>query len=151
MTEIPNRDSTRSRTGQSTRRDKRAERRWLLIAELHAGQSGFARHALARLAAGQLAYGDQWATRAPDELLRELTEEAADVGAWGVLALQALERDHNLDAHTRRRVCRDLEATLLDGARAHEALVTARRTLADRSSNGGARASRASAHGGRNA
>jgi hypothetical protein len=108
-------------------RDGSRERPWLELAELSAGRSGFLEHALMRLAAGEHAYGNRWAHMGLDHLLRELTEEAADIGAWGVLALQALE--HHPSAHDVDRIARQLHAALLWAAYAHLELVLARREL----------------------
>lgn len=115
-------------------RDPRAEQRWLVVAELSAGQSGFTRHALMRLDAGQQAYGEGWTARPVDELLGELAEEAADLGAWGVLALQALELGR-LDRTVRARIADLLRDAILAGAQAHRALVDARRELAHAHAN----------------
>lgn len=45
---------------------------------------------MARLAMGESLYGSEWAWRRPIELVREAREEALDIGAWAVLAWQAL-------------------------------------------------------------
>jgi hypothetical protein len=71
-------------------RDLVRERRWLEDAERDSSPSGFAAHAQERLREGQETYGDRWAAESMATLLTELQEEAADLGAWGVLALQAL-------------------------------------------------------------
>ena len=123
-------------------RDQLRERRWLVLAELTAGRSGFSRHALMRLAAGDRAYGDQWTNRTVDELLGELTEEAADIGSWGVLALQALADAHTLGAERRERIAALLEDALTAGAHAHRALVGARREIARAIPENGAATSR---------
>lgn len=87
-----------------------------------AGGAPFVAHAAARLALGERAYGDAWAQRSVPDLLNELLEEAADLGAWAVLVLQSLDA---LDADHRAIV----EAAVLDaaraGARAHGVLVGA--------------------------
>lgn len=111
----------------SPRRDESRERFWLERAELGAGRSGFAAHALMRLAAGEDAYGYRWRDTPLDELLAELTEEAADLGAWGVLARQALE--HQTWASDGDRIARRLHAAIHCGAQAHLELVRARREL----------------------
>lgn len=110
-------------------RNRRAERLWLERAELEAGRSGFAEHALMRLDAGEQTYGDSWAERMVDELLGELTEEAADLGAWGVLALQALWASAT-DTRRAHRITEQLEAAIASGAGAHSLLIQARRLLA---------------------
>ncbi|MGH3049136.1 MAG: hypothetical protein ACRDLK_03180, partial [Gaiellaceae bacterium] len=78
-------------------RDEGRERLWLARAERAAGASEFAGRAALRLALGDLAYGHRWAELGLDRLITEVAEEAADLGAWGVLALQALERDPSRD------------------------------------------------------
>ncbi len=113
-------------------RDPKREDDWLSLAELRAGRSGFTEHALMRLAAGERAYGDRWAARTVDELLGELTEEAADLGAWGVLALQALSAKDAAGGRRSRRVAEQLEAAITCGAEAHSLLIQARRALAER-------------------
>lgn len=109
-------------------RDEPRERHWLEHAEMQAGRSGFSRHAAHRLAAGDHAYGDRWARRELAELLAELSEEAADLGAWGVLALQALELQH-LPNLVQRQIADRLHATIRLGAHAHRELVRSRLEL----------------------
>lgn len=110
-------------------RDRERERSWLEHAELAGGRSGFVEHALGRLSAGDSAYGDRWAQLDVDQLLIELAEEAADLGSWGVLALQALDCDQGLSAATRGQLATRLERTLALGARAHHELARARLEL----------------------
>ncbi len=113
----------------SQQRDLACERRWLEDAERNSSPSGFAVHAQERLRDGQEAYGDQWAGESMARLLTELQEEAADLGAWGVLALQALshaERTQNLDDLSRANlgvVAASLSTVLLLAAHAHYALL----------------------------
>jgi hypothetical protein len=105
-----------------TPRDESREATWLARAEHEAGCSGFAEHATSRLVAGAAAYADRWAELGLPRLLLELSEEAADLGSWGVLALQALERDGALDASTHVRLAARLERVIASGARAHREL-----------------------------
>lgn len=112
-----------------SRRDLRAEARWLERAELVGGRSGFAEHVTARLGAGAVAYGDRWAELGLDHLLIELGEEAADLGGWGVLALQALDQDHALCDESRAQLAAGLERAIAFGARAHRQLVSTRLEL----------------------
>lgn len=93
------------------------------VAERQAGGSGFADHAERRLEAGERAYGHRWTEVGLPTLLAELLEEAADLGAWGVLALQALEAEPTLGAAERDLVEVALNAALMWGAFAHKALV----------------------------
>lgn len=112
----------------SALRELERERLWLERAELHAGRSGFAEHATARLAAGERTYGDRWARLGLVRLLAELGEEAADLGAWSVLALQALELAE-LPPDSREYAATRLHAAILCGAHAHHALSGASREL----------------------
>jgi hypothetical protein len=109
-------------------RNPQRERDWLERAELHAGWSGFAEHTITRLAAGERAYGDRWTELGVERLLAELSEEAADLGAWSVLALQALEHAE-LPQPCFERIAALLHATILCGAHAHQALAGAGREL----------------------
>lgn len=102
---------------------------WLEGAEAVAGRSGFAEHARNRLAAGELAYGNRWAELELADLLVELCEEAADLGAWGVLALQALDLDRTLSELGRPTIAARLHGAILTGARAHHELERARTEL----------------------
>jgi hypothetical protein len=112
-------------------RDPAGERVWLERAELEAGASGFAEHALRRLAAGQELYGDRWAQLGVDRLVGEMLEEAADLGSWGVLALEALEHEPDLDGPQGELIATTLRAAILWGAFAHHALKLARGHLED--------------------
>jgi hypothetical protein len=115
----------------SRSRDLTCERRWLEDAEHDSSPSGFAVHAQERLRDGQRLYGDRWADESMATLLTELREEAADLGAWGVLALQALshaERTRHLDDPSRAKltvVRSSLSAVVVLGAHAHYALLVA--------------------------
>lgn len=110
-------------------RDASRELVWLELAELEAGASGFVEHARRRLTAGQELYGDRWAVRDLRELLDELSEEAADLGSWGVLALQALEHHLDIGAAQRDLIATSLQATMLWAEYAHKALAIARSHL----------------------
>jgi len=103
-------------------RDPESERHWLENAELLAGPSGFVEHVTRRLALGGSAYGNRWTELGLRRLLVELSEEAADLGAWGVLALQALEREPAADNDA---IARMVQRAILAGARAHVALTHA--------------------------
>lgn len=111
----------------STQRDIEREGAWLERAALDSRSASFAEHATTRLAAGVDAYGDRWTQLGLARLLTELTEEAADLGAWGVLALQSLEREDALRADDRESIADRLLAVMLSGARAHHDLERARR------------------------
>lgn len=49
-------------SSKQLQRDRAFERSQLILAEIEAGQSGFARHALIRLEAGDRTYGDHAAS-----------------------------------------------------------------------------------------
>jgi hypothetical protein len=115
-----------------TRRDRDRERAFL--ADAARGHRPLVDHALARLDAGDELYGDSWAWIGIRKHLAELLEEAADLGAWAVLAHQALDHEPRLSAVDRQRVAGVVAAAAAHGARAHAALtaaVTALGTPAD--------------------
>ncbi|MDQ6807527.1 MAG: hypothetical protein M3065_21835 [Actinomycetota bacterium] len=43
-----------------------------------------------RLEVGEELYGDSWTTRSTEDLLTEASEEAVDLAAWSLLAVQSL-------------------------------------------------------------
>lgn len=106
------------------------EKTWLRRAEIDAGAASFAAHAIARLDAGASVYGERWAELGVERLITELAEEAADLGAWGVLALQALELKQALSAAARAAIASRVHAAILAGGRAHRELERARDELA---------------------
>lgn len=111
-------------------RDLRYEAGFLAVAARAHGQggAGWARHARVRLEAGEEAYGEQWSTLGIDRLVDELAEEAADLGAWGALARQALDLEP-VDAATLHRVAAALDRAATAGAAAYTALLDARQAL----------------------
>lgn len=113
----------------SALRDHRAERAWLIEAERAGGASAFAGQTLLRLDAGETAYGDRWAKLSLGRLIDELAEEAADLGAWGVLALQALRRHEFRDEPAAAALATRLHGAIVAGARAHRDLELARTDL----------------------
>lgn len=84
----------------------------------------FATHALDRLASGEILYGSRWTELGVSRLLDEILEEAADIGAWGVLALQALDVEVACPV-TRMTVAELIEVAIAAGALAHRALTSA--------------------------
>ena len=101
-------------------RDLEREKR--LLRDAARGHDPFVQHAADRLDAGEEPYGDSWAWIGIGRHLRELAEEAADLGAWAVLADQALDREHDLSDVDRARIRAVLELVARRGAQAHEAL-----------------------------
>jgi len=95
------------------------------------GERAFIEHVAARLEAGQELYGDQWRGRGVAELVGELLEEAADVGAWSALTLQAVDLEPLADAD-RLRLGALLTVAVQHAAGAHAALCSARALLAAR-------------------
>jgi hypothetical protein len=106
------------------------DREWAFLASTGRGSDGaFFRQATSRLDAGQDQYGDRWASVGVRRLLAEMLEEAADLGGWGALALQALDRDPSLTHEQRQRVGAALHLAARRGAEAHSAVRSALRVL----------------------
>lgn len=120
-------------------RNTQAERAWLLSAAGAAGAQHYATHALRRLTAGQATYGDRWTSLGLDRLVLELLEEAADLGAWGVLALQALDADPALSEAVGPAIATRLHEAITAGARAHRELELAQSHLERRQAADGSR------------
>jgi hypothetical protein len=104
------------------------EVKWLEHAELEFNTTSFSEHALRRLDAGAADYGDRWVTTSIEKLISELAEEAADLGGWGVLALQALARS-DLGGQERDEIATNVLAAIAFGARAHREMTSARRLV----------------------
>lgn len=102
------------------RRDRDRERSFLE----GAGCERFALPARARLEEGARCYADAWASRGLPALVAELAEEAADIGAWGALADQALELE-DLEPSAREAMGGRLRAAVEHGAHARRALIEA--------------------------
>jgi hypothetical protein len=124
----------------SMRRDEARERLWLedAVANLGTADTKFVEHALRRLAVGQELYGDRWAGLGFERLLSELEEEAADIGAWGVLALQAVQTDPNVSDVMRDHIWLLVHVAIALGAYSYQALALVRGDLEQRA--GGPRA-----------
>ena len=74
-----------------------------------------------RLDRGEHVFGDAWADRSPLELIAEAREEAADLAAWSLLALQRLGEGPGHEA-----AAAHLIDAINKAASAHYALETAR-------------------------
>jgi hypothetical protein len=99
----------------------------LELAEAQAGQSGFAAHALCRLAAAEETHGNRW-YHDLSRLISELSDSAAGAGSLGVAALQALDRE--LDEGPRRELIENaLRAAIVFAALTYQALILARNHL----------------------
>ena len=121
------------------RRDPARELAWLheAVRDLGIGDAAFVDHALRRLALGQELYGDRWTELGFDRLLGELEEEAVDIGAWGVLALQALETDPCISDAMRDHIALVLHVAIAFGACSYQAITIARQDLALPAPDGG--------------
>lgn len=124
-------DRLRPRTAATIpAREPSRELLWLLRAQASAGaESGFTDHAVRRLAAGQELHGDRWADLGFERLLTELEDQAADIGAWGVLALQVVEADPNISDVMRDHIGLLVHVAMALGAYSYEALTLARSDL----------------------
>ncbi|MGC9221756.1 MAG: hypothetical protein ACP5H2_10465 [Solirubrobacteraceae bacterium] len=111
-----------------TTRDEFRERRFL--AEAACGHAPFVTQALERLEAGEAEYGSSWAWIGVRRHLAELLEEAADLGAWAVLADQALDGELALSAAQREQLRQALRRVAALGAAAHRLLSEAAEALA---------------------
>jgi hypothetical protein len=109
-------------------RDQRREARFL--GDAARGHDPFVVQAQARLAAGEEIFGQSWAWIGIRKHLTELLEEAADIGSWAVLAVQALDREQLADAE-RDRIRAVLELAARRGAQAHAALTAGLDSLRD--------------------
>ncbi len=75
-------------------------------------------HSLKRLKRGAVEYGERSFTRPVVELLDELAEAAADLGAWAAIASHALAGRDDLEADVRALVGQALRDAAAGGARA---------------------------------
>jgi hypothetical protein len=108
-------------------RNKRLEHQLLSTAELANGAgSGFTAHAVYRLKLGESTYGDGWRALTPRQLLGTIGEEAADIGAWAVLAVQAIAAEP-VDGETHAELLTRLNETLGAAAAQYRALTDALR------------------------
>jgi hypothetical protein len=93
------------------------------------GDRPFIDDAQARLAAGEDTFGDSWMWIGIRRHLTELLEEAADLGAWGCLADQALDRENDLSDLHREQLRSVLVVAARRGASAHGVLSNALRSV----------------------
>lgn len=112
---------------QQPARDQGREVDFLERASSCGGTSRFVDHARQRLARGERRFGDRWTRRTMEEFLDELAEEAADLGAWAVLADQALAfRSPDMPEMVREALVQIARA----GADAHRIVESVRRDFA---------------------
>lgn len=104
------------RRGCVVSRDLDLEQRWLIEAA-EGDTSGWAAHATERLEQGEREYGS-WVGRTVGGLIEEAAEEAADLGGWGALVLQALE-GLELDVRDRQLAEALLTVAATHAAKAH--------------------------------
>jgi hypothetical protein len=97
----------------------------LELAEAEAGQSGFAAHALCRLAREE-AHGENWMRLDLPGFISEIAETAAELGSLGVLSLQALDHATDADSPHREFIASALRASIVFGGLTYKALVLAR-------------------------
>jgi hypothetical protein len=107
--------------------DQRRELAFLAAAAR--GHESFVTQVRARLEAGEPEFGDSWAWIGIRRHLTELREEAADLGAWSVLADQALDHEQQLADADRDRTRAVLELAARRGAQVHQLLSSALRSL----------------------
>ena len=107
---------------------RQAAREHRFLTDAARGHAPFIAESQARLEAGEELYGDSWAWIGIRRHLTELLEEAADLGAWAVLADQALDRDPQLSDQDREQIRAVLAGAARHGAQAHQALTTALRS-----------------------
>ena len=108
------------------------------VAAMQKNFDGLHRRFSRRLAVGQELYGDRWAGLGFERLLSELEEEAADIGAWGVLALQAVQTAPNVSDVMRDHIWLLVHVAIALGAYSYQALALVRGDLEQRA--GGPRA-----------
>jgi hypothetical protein len=88
------------------------------------------RHVLVRLHRGAIEYGDRSFARPLIELLDELSEEAADLGAWAVIADHALNGLEDLEDEQIVLIAQALQDAAVAGANAWARIDQARALLA---------------------
>ncbi len=113
---------------QPLAREPEREKRFLEHAASAAGNNAFVNQASERLEQGEREFGDRWTRMTLSDFLRELQEEAADIGAWGTLAEQ-LANHQQLPAVIDRHIRTGLLEIAKAGARAHRAAAALQRVL----------------------
>jgi hypothetical protein len=111
-------------------RDPARELAWLqeAVVELGVGDAVFVDHALRRLALEREFHGGEMGLA---RLLATLEERAADIGAFGVLALEALASEPDLSDLMRDHVSAVVHAAIVLGAYSYQALTIARLDLGE--------------------
>ena len=117
----------------SVERDPERERRLFCVV---GPLAAWRRHASERLEAGEREYGNSWAPRPLEELLWEIMEECADVGAWAALALQALELRSDLGDGDREFVSKALQDAARYGAWGYARSGNARKRIVEAKDGG---------------
>lgn len=92
-------------------------------------RGGWASHVTTRLDRVVTEYGDRALRRRLLVLLDELSEESADIGAWAVIAHQALEHRDDLEEDERELIGQALSDAALAGAHAWARIGQARAIL----------------------
>jgi hypothetical protein len=82
----------------------------------------FEAHVAERMAAGAAEYGDASYRRPLADLLAEIAEEAADIGAWARIAGHVLDQRRDLEPYEREAVGDALQSATILAAGAHRRL-----------------------------
>jgi hypothetical protein len=82
------------------------------------GRSTWITHALNRLAVGAIEYEDAPLSRPPMELLEQIAEEAADLGAWAAITQKVIDGRDDIDDELREHIGTALRGAAFCGAHA---------------------------------
>lgn len=96
------------------------ERAWLASAEGHGDDTAWISGVLQRLVMGDDRYGESYRWASLTEQVREVAEEALDLGGWTSLIAESLDSRPELTELQRERLAALLTAIAGLGARAHE-------------------------------
>jgi hypothetical protein len=119
---------------QQPARDIVREHKFLTQATGFAIPADFVEHCTRRLVQGEHEFGDRWTRIGLTGFVRELREEAADLGAWSALADQAVDLEH-LPPAAAAEFAQILEQIARRGAQAHFDAGVLERLLADHQSS----------------
>lgn len=102
------------------------------VADLGAGDLAFVDHALQRLTDEHDLDDDALAQLGFEPLLSALEDRAADIGACGVLALEALDAESDLSEPMREHLRIVVHVSIALGAYSYQAMTIARLDLAEK-------------------
>jgi hypothetical protein len=94
------------------------------------GRSTWITHALNRLALGAIEYEDASLSRPLMELLEEIAEEAADLGAWAAITQRVVDGRDDIDGEIREHLGSALRGAAFCGAHAWSYALSAGMMLA---------------------